>query len=127
MSEFTQIKVVEWETQEVEQWAKYYGFDEPEVIANIRRFQIGGVHLLKASLTGEDIGITDPLGILMFTERLVDLIALDLKEKMYVEAPMNMLHKKAHRYHFRHKKARLESKEGVTREEEEENNLRLSN
>jgi hypothetical protein len=102
MSKFTQIEVIKWETEEVEQWAIRYGFHEQEVINNIRSYHIGGAQLLSGSVTAEFIGITIPLKIRMFGARIDELIDRDLAEKAHASAVIHL-----------HKKARLDNKEGI--------------
>jgi hypothetical protein len=77
----SELEVSAWQSNDVQNWVRYYGFYDAQVLSNIIKFSICGSHLLTAGITGEEIGIRSRIGVTMFYIRICELKERDLKEK----------------------------------------------
>ncbi len=76
-------KVADWSCEETCSWFQFYGFDEPQVIEKLLKFEICARHILTKPITYIELGIVDQAGIELFPYR-VD----ELKERHQQETSM---------------------------------------
>lgn len=67
-------RVFDWNCEETCDWFERYGFAEQGVLESIRQF--GGTtmqYILKENVTSAELGIIDPLGVIMYQQRVEEL------------------------------------------------------